>query len=911
MSRMRTALVGIARLGGAAGLAAVFLAVGPTAGAAPAGPSVSCAPAPTDWTRGPVKISCTASSPVGLLKPSDANFDLVASVPDGEALADAATNSYMVCDVAANCTTAGPITGLKIDRAGPDVACSPTSGDWSPTDLVVSCLSTDQGSGLAHPSQASMSFSTSVAAGKAAIVTLPAVQVCDAVGNCTTAGPFGPLKVDKTVPTATCDPAPTSWAGTNVTIVCQVTDGASGLAQKSQSTVSLTTSVADGQVLADASTNSVKVCSMVGNCATIGPTNGLKVDRSVPRVSCVTPTNWSAGPVTVHCSAAEDASGLPKGADANFTLEASVKPGTQTTDAATGTIKICSAVGNCTIAGPVTQIKIDAAPPQITCSPAPAQWSSHDVTVQCNAAEAASGLADPADATFNLVAQAPANGWSADVSTGTKRVCSAVGLCATAGPVTGIRIDTTRPEVSCSAPPSGALTMNIFVSCTAKDDASGLANPADATFELATSVGVGEDQKNASTGSRDVCSLAGTCTTAGPFSADINRVLPASGAWPTIEVPKLATVVLGNTTSPEGSAFAYPLPSAHDYLGENLATVCSPGPSAPLQLGWSLVTCDATDGAGRQSVAGFPLLVEADPSVAPSGPAVAGGRWRVVGLGYRPGSAVTAAFDGTVLAAGKAGVSGAAAVEFNLPANAGIGEHEVTLLGTDPHGDPLAVLLQVRSTVKGPVAQGGLAEQGPASSQIAKGAPSMPADGAHLPRSPQGEPAVPAATHVTVPGASAQASKAGQPGPTTTRASSAGTTTTRASGAPTTTTTASIAGTTTTRVSSAPSTTTRASSASTTTTRASSASTTTTATRTRASNVPTTTTTASIAATTTTRVSSPGTTAPGPNADPPATHGAHGANAGGASWWIWLIVAVGGLIGIGAAGTVIWARRRA
>jgi hypothetical protein len=88
-------------------------------------PSVSCAPAPTTWSNQNVSIDCTATDEgSGLADPSQASFALQTQVPDGTETADAATGSATVCDVAGSCTTAGPISGVRVDRAPPTIDIS-------------------------------------------------------------------------------------------------------------------------------------------------------------------------------------------------------------------------------------------------------------------------------------------------------------------------------------------------------------------------------------------------------------------------------------------------------------------------------------------------------------------------------------------------------------------------------------------------------------------------------------------------------------------------------------------------------------------------------------------------------------------------------------------------------------------
>jgi DNA/RNA endonuclease G (NUC1) len=98
--------------------------------------------------------------------------------------------------------------------------------------------------------------------------------------------------------------------------------------------------------------------------------------------------------------------------------------------------------------------------------------------------------------------------------------------------------DRTAPLVSCAAPDGAWHGNNVAIACTASDAGTGLANPADASFFLMTSVGAGVETANASTDSRIVCDVAGNCGAAGPIAGNmidrkapvISVTTPASGA---------------------------------------------------------------------------------------------------------------------------------------------------------------------------------------------------------------------------------------------------------------------------------------------------------------------------------------------------------------------------------------------
>jgi alpha-tubulin suppressor-like RCC1 family protein len=195
-------------------------------------PTVSCGAADGMWHATDVMISCTASdSSSGLASSADANFTLYTSVPNGTETANASTNSYAVFDKAGNSTTAGPISGNKVDKKAPTVSCGVADALWHASDVSIACTASDGGSGLANAADASFSLTTSVATGtETSNASTGGHAVADNVGNTTNAGPIGGNKVDKKPPTITIN-QPTAGNYTHsstLTLNYTVTDGGSG-----------------------------------------------------------------------------------------------------------------------------------------------------------------------------------------------------------------------------------------------------------------------------------------------------------------------------------------------------------------------------------------------------------------------------------------------------------------------------------------------------------------------------------------------------------------------------------------------------------------------------------------------------------------------------------------------------------
>lgn len=113
-------------------------------------PAVSCGGAPAGWSATDVSIPCTASDGgSGVVGP--ATFELSTTVPAGTATADASTGAREVCDLVGNCRTAGPISGIKVDKAAPTAAIA-TPGDGAVVPLGQALPArytcTDAGSGM-------------------------------------------------------------------------------------------------------------------------------------------------------------------------------------------------------------------------------------------------------------------------------------------------------------------------------------------------------------------------------------------------------------------------------------------------------------------------------------------------------------------------------------------------------------------------------------------------------------------------------------------------------------------------------------------------------------------------------------------------------------------------------------------
>jgi hypothetical protein len=88
------------------------------------------------------------------------------------------------------------------------------------------------------------------------------------------------------------------------------------------------------------------------------------------------------------------------------------------------------------------------------------------------------------------------------------------------GLVPDLAKDVVAPVVTCGSADGVVHTTNVTIPCTATDD-RGLADSAQASFTLHTSVPAGQKDANAQTNSVQVCDTSGNCTTAGPIGGNM------------------------------------------------------------------------------------------------------------------------------------------------------------------------------------------------------------------------------------------------------------------------------------------------------------------------------------------------------------------------------------------------------
>jgi len=169
------------------------------------------------------------------------------------------------------CVEAG-INGVNPpeDLDPPVVSCAGADGAWHADNVAIACTATDGASGLANSADAAFSLVTSVASGvEDGNASTDSRVVCDAVGNCATAGPVLGNRIDRKSPDVTLT-SPSNGAlfqlNRVVNAAYSCTDAGSGAA-------TCTGSSANGNAIDTSSTGAksfvVTATDAVGNSANV------------------------------------------------------------------------------------------------------------------------------------------------------------------------------------------------------------------------------------------------------------------------------------------------------------------------------------------------------------------------------------------------------------------------------------------------------------------------------------------------------------------------------------------------------------------------------------------------------------------------------------------------------------------
>ena len=183
---------------------------------------------------------------------------------------------------------------------------------------------------------------------------------------------------------------------------------------------------------------------------------------------------------------------------------------------------------------------------------------------------------------------------AATVSTDTSGItftCSATSGGGSNSQSVTVKRDATGPNISCGSADGLWHAADVSIGCTSNDAGSGLANAGDANFNLATLVAAGSETANASTNSREVCDVAGNCTTAAPISGNrIDKKAPVV----TIAAPTGGSYLLNQTV-----AVSYTCADSGSGIASCTGTTASGGQLDTASVGSHTFTVNAVDSAGN------------------------------------------------------------------------------------------------------------------------------------------------------------------------------------------------------------------------------------------------------------------------------------------------------------------------
>lgn len=465
---------------------------------------------------GPIEATGPSGAVVNYTSP--ATHDLV----DGDGVATCAPASgnlfplgdtTVTCnatDAAGNSATPTTFVVHVVDTTDPTFSCGSADGIWHPDDQSVACTASDSGSGLATP--AAFNLSTSVPAdAETDSAYTDSQNVCDLAGNCVTAGPIGPFKIDKKAPSVSASPDRPAdfggWYNHALTITFTGTDGGSGLASCDPAVNYSGPDDASALVSGSCTDN-------VGNSASADfnfmydatyPTAALSVTAGTPGAN-----GWYTSDVTVHTSGTGSVSGVTCTADQYQTAE---------TTGATFNGSCTSGAGLTTNAAPLT-IKLDKTGPTAVLSASGTLgnngWYVSDVTISTSGSD---DISAPVTCTADQFQTTDTSGTEFNGS-----CTNDAGLTRNADPLT-IKRDATAPLISANISParpasgwwnigSGAPT----VSFTCSDATSGVAGSCPSAYTFSE----GENQ----TYSQTIYDHAGNSASAGVSDIDVDLTAP-------------------------------------------------------------------------------------------------------------------------------------------------------------------------------------------------------------------------------------------------------------------------------------------------------------------------------------------------------------------------------------------------
>jgi hypothetical protein len=419
-----------------AGAAATFGAS--ATDAVDANPLVACsATSGATFPLGTTTISCTARDAAG----NEAQGSFVIIVED----TTAPTLNGVPPGGTVEATGPGGIvanfTVTASDIADPDVtaSCIPSAGTTIPLGITnFTCTATDDSGNTA-----TAAFAITVVDTTPPVLTVPDSQVLEATSPSGAAATFaaaGAVDVVDPAPTVSCDAlsGATFPLGTT-TVTCTAVDF-TGNSVQAGFTIQVRDTTAPTWT-ADATSTQAEATGPNGAVVNYGsPTAADAV--SPPVVVCAPPSGsqFALGATSVTCTAT-DAAG----------------------NAATKSFNVAV---------------VDSIAPAVTCGAADGVWRATDAAIACTASDGGSGLLNAGDAAFTLNTNVAPGTETDNAVTNSREVKDIAGNTATAGPISGNRVDKKAPAIAITVPAAGSYVLNGAAAanygCT--DGGSGVAN---------------------------------------------------------------------------------------------------------------------------------------------------------------------------------------------------------------------------------------------------------------------------------------------------------------------------------------------------------------------------------------------------------------------------------------------------
>jgi hypothetical protein len=256
------------------------------------------------------------------------------------------------------------------------------------------------------------------------------------------------------------------WNTSDVTVTWNWTDTAAGV----DSANCTTSSASSGEGVQTLTATCKDLAGNLGSAS-----YAVKVDKTAPTVSAAATSQpnasgWYTAPVTVHFTCSDKLSGVAN-CPTDHTLSTDGSAVSSTAQTAT------DAAGNTSTASNVVTVKLDQTAPVVKCATPDGAWHATDMSLGCTSSDATSGLANAADASFQLSTSVPSGTETASAATGSHSVADVSGNTTTAGPLGGNEVDKKAPTITLSQPIAVTYQLNqaVTASYSSSDGGSGVA----------------------------------------------------------------------------------------------------------------------------------------------------------------------------------------------------------------------------------------------------------------------------------------------------------------------------------------------------------------------------------------------------------------------------------------------------